>query len=209
MIGGRIKTLREEKGMSQAELAKAIGCSRMTINNYETEKRIPDIDFAMNLANYFHVTVEYLSGRTEFRDKEDIAVTVQKAEQLVQIIERLPQSESQKMLSYFQEVLEKAKENELEASVIFALSNCFIQIRKTLNGYENLQKSIVPPIVELRRLKVPESQIRLAVKDKENAIYQYSFEAIQTISDVLKSYTDEIKRKLEKSVEDAINQKLG
>ena len=208
MIGGRIKTLREEKGMSQAELAAALGCSRMTINNYEAEKRIPDIEFAMNLANYFDVTVEYLSGRTEFRDKDDIEITVQKAEQLVQIIEKLPQSESQRMLSYFQEVLEKAKENELEKSIIFALSNCFIQLRKTLDGYENLQKSIVPPIVELRRRKVPESQIRLAVKDKENAIYQYSFEAMQIISDVLKSFTDEMKKSLGRSVEEALKEKL-
>lgn len=208
MIGERIKTLREEKGMSQAELATALGCSRMTINNYETEKRIPDIEFAMNLANYFDVTVEYLSGRTEFRDKEEIAVSVKKAEQLVKMIEKLPQGESQQMLSYFQEVLEKAKENELEKSVIFTLSNCFNQLRKALGGYENLQKSLVPPIVELRRRKVPESQIRLAVKDKENAVYQYSFEAMQAISDVLKSFTDEMKKGLEKSVEDALKEKL-
>lgn len=208
MIGGRIKTLREEKGMSQAELAAALGCSRMTINNYETEKRIPDIEFAMNLANYFDVTVEYLSGRTEFRDKDDIAVSVKKAEQLVKTIEKLPQGESQRMLSYFQEVLEKAEENELEASVIFALSNCFIQLKISLSGYENLQKNIVPPIVELRRRKVPESQIRLAVKDKENAVYQHTFEAIQVISDVFKSFTDEMKKRLEKSVENALNEKL-
>jgi Cu2+-containing amine oxidase len=162
----------------------------------------------MNLANYFNVTVEYLSGRTEFRDKDDIAVLVQKAEQLVQIIEKLPQGESQRMLSYFQEVLEKAEENKLEAFVIFTLSNYFIQLKKVLIGYENLQKSIVSPIVELRRRKVPESQIRLAIKDKENAIYQYSFEAIQTISDVLKSFTDEMKKGLKQSVEDAINEKL-
>ena len=204
----RIKTLREEKGMSQAELAVAIGCSRMTINNYETEKRIPDIEFSMNLANYFDVTVEYLSGRTEFRDKDDIAVSVKKAEQLVKTIERLPQGESQRMLSYFQEILEKAEENELEVSVIFALSNYFIQLKKALSGYENLQKSIVLPIVELRRRKVPESQIRLAIKDKENAIYQYSFEIMQVISDVLKSFTDEMKKGLKQSVEDAINEKL-
>ena len=162
----------------------------------------------MNLANYFIVTVEYLSGRTEFRDKDDIAVSVQKVEQLIQIIEKLPQSESQRMLSYFQEVLEKAKENELEASVIFALSNCFIQVRKALGSYENLQKSIVPPIVELRLRKVPESQIRLAVKDKENAIYQCSFEAMQTICDVLKSFTDEMKKGLVQLVEDSLNEKL-
>ena len=208
MIGGRIKTLREEKGMSQAELAAALGCSRMTINNYETEKRIPDIEFAMNLANYFNVTVEYLSGRTEFRDKDDIAVSVKKAEQLVKTIEKLPQSDSQRMLSYFQEVLEKAEENELESSVIFALSNCFIQLKNVLSGYENLQKSLVHPIVELRRRKVPESQIRLAMKDKENALYQYSFEAMQTISAVLKSFTDEMKKGLKKSVEDVLNEKL-
>jgi len=112
------------------------------------------------------------------------------------------------MLSYFQEVLEKADENELEASVIFALSNCFIQLRKALSGYENLQKSLVPPIVELRRRKVPESQIRMAVKDKENAVYQYSFDAMQAFSDVLKSFTDEMKKSLRKSEEDVLNEKL-
>lgn len=112
------------------------------------------------------------------------------------------------MLSYFQEILEKAKENKLEASVIFALSNCFIQIRKAICGYENLKKSIVPSIVELHYRKVPESQIRMAVKVKENAIYQYSFEAIQTISDVLKSFTDEMKKGLKQSVKVALKEKL-
>jgi transcriptional regulator with XRE-family HTH domain len=209
MIGERIRKLREEKGMSQAELATGLGCSRMTINNYETEKRIPDIEFAMSLANYFNVTVEYLSGRTEFRNREEVAVSVKKAEQLVRILEELPQGESQRMLLYFQEVLEKAIDNELETSTIFSLSNCFIQLRKVLGGYENLQKSIVPPIVELRRRKVPESQIRLAVRDKEDAIYQYSFEAMQAFTDVLKSFTDEMKKGLEKSMGEALNEKLG
>lgn len=80
----------------------------------------------MNLENYFDVTVEYLSGRTEFRDKEEITVSVQKAEQLVQIIEKLPQSESQRMLSYFQEVLEKAEENKLEFSLFSLMLSCFV-----------------------------------------------------------------------------------
>jgi len=92
--------------------------------------------------------------------------------------------------------------------LIQALSNCFIQLKKALSGYENLQKSIVPPIVELRRRKVPESQIRLAVKDKENAVYQYSFETMQVISDVLKSFTDEMKKGLKQSVEDVLKEKL-
>ena len=208
MIGERIKKLRDGKGLSQAELAIALGCSRMTINNYETEKRIPDIEFAINTANFFDVTVEYLSGRTEFRDKDDIIISVKKAEELMRTIEKLPQSESQRMLSYLIEVLDNAKENGLDKPVIFMLSNCFIQANKMVVGFESLQKSIVPSIVELHRRKVPESQIRLAVMDKPSAIYQYAFEASRAITDTIQSCTNEIKTELEQSVKNALSEKL-
>ena len=36
MVGQRIRMLREERKLSQAMLAEALLCSRMTINNYET-----------------------------------------------------------------------------------------------------------------------------------------------------------------------------
>ena len=70
-IAERIKYLREEKGMSQAELGRAMNVARMTINNYEVDKRSPDIAFTLKLADYFDVTIDYLIGKSEFKKQND------------------------------------------------------------------------------------------------------------------------------------------
>ena len=207
MIGNRIKHLREQRGVSQAELALILKCNRMTINNYESGKRIPDIEFAMNAADYFDVTVEYLSGRTEFRDKDDIVVSVKKAEKLVETIEKLPQGESQDMLDYFINILDNAKENDIEAPIIFGLMNCFLQLDKLVDGYIHLEKSIVPAIIELRRRKVPESIIWSVCKDKTDELYQRSFEASKAMTDTIGLCTEDIKKVLNKVMEDVLNEK--
>jgi len=206
MIGRRIKTLRDEKGLSQAALASALGVSRMTVNNYENEKRAPDIDFAMNAADYFGVTVEYLTGRTEYRYKDDIAVSLDKVEKLFRTMEKLPQRESQAMVSYLIEALEKAVEMEMSSDTLYVLSNCCIQMRGMLYEYEKLQKSIVPPIVELKRRKVPESQIRLAVQDKPRAVYDTAFDMVDSVADTVKSCAKAMVQELGKLAEEALGE---
>lgn len=47
MIGKRIRALREEQKIMQEEFASCLDISRMTFNNYENEKRVPDINFAI------------------------------------------------------------------------------------------------------------------------------------------------------------------
>jgi putative transcriptional regulator len=53
-----IKERRLERGLSQAELAKAMGVSRQTINSIETEKYTPSLPLALALGRYFEVPVE-------------------------------------------------------------------------------------------------------------------------------------------------------
>ena len=206
MIGERIKKLRDEKGMSQAELAKSLNCNRMTINNYETGKRIPDIEFAMNTADYFHVTVEYLSGRTEFRDKDDITISVKKAEELIKTLEKLPQSESQRLLSYLIETLDNAKENGIEEPIIFGLMNAALQLDKLTSGFLDVQKSIVRTVSDLRYSKISESQIRYACTNKSSAIYEYSFDVTKTLTDTIQLCSSDLKKLLEQSMEEAFNE---
>lgn len=52
-IGERIKFLCEEKRLTQAQLAEILGATRMTVNNYEQGKRIPDIEFAIKTQRIF------------------------------------------------------------------------------------------------------------------------------------------------------------
>ena len=53
-----VRKRRLERDLSQAELAKAMGVSRQTINSIETEKYTPSLPLAMALARFFETTVE-------------------------------------------------------------------------------------------------------------------------------------------------------
>jgi transcriptional regulator with XRE-family HTH domain len=65
MISKRLKSLREDKDMSQKDLAGAIGVSPSTIGMYESNKRTPDSEMLNRLADFFDVSVDYLLGRTD------------------------------------------------------------------------------------------------------------------------------------------------
>jgi len=201
MIGDRIRKLRDEKGISQAELAKVLNVNRMTVNNYETSKRVPDINFAINAADYFGVTVEYLSGRTEFRDKEDIKNSIKKAEKLMEVIEKLPQGESQDMLSYFIELLDIASEYDIEEPIIFGAMNSFLQLKKLVSGYINLEKSIVRDIAELKRQKIIRALIKSACEQKVTALNEQSFDAASALAKIIHTCTNDIQKQLTKVFE--------
>lgn len=57
-LSNRIRVYRAEKGISQAELAEAIGVSRKTISTIEVGRFVPSTIIAMKIAAYFSVTVE-------------------------------------------------------------------------------------------------------------------------------------------------------
>jgi putative transcriptional regulator len=53
-----IRALRTERGLSQGELAAAVGVSRQTINAIENGRYTPTLRLAIALARYFERTVE-------------------------------------------------------------------------------------------------------------------------------------------------------
>lgn len=58
----RLKELRKENGLSQDQLAKAVGLTHTAIGLWELEKRIPNLDAVIALAKYFNVSIDYLAG---------------------------------------------------------------------------------------------------------------------------------------------------
>lgn len=69
MKGSRLKELREEKGLNQNDLAKIFNISPSSIGMYETDKREPDDDLKIKFAEYFNVSIDYLMGTTDIREK--------------------------------------------------------------------------------------------------------------------------------------------
>jgi putative transcriptional regulator len=55
-----LRQLREQKDMSQADLATAVGVSRQTINAIERERYDPSLELAFELAAYFDCRIEEL-----------------------------------------------------------------------------------------------------------------------------------------------------
>ncbi len=61
----KLKELREEKGLSQAQLAKEVGLSSGAIGHWEVKKRVPNLDAVIILADYFQVSLDYIAGRED------------------------------------------------------------------------------------------------------------------------------------------------
>jgi transcriptional regulator with XRE-family HTH domain len=66
----RIKDLRKEKGLTLDEMQEKTGINRVTISQYEREKREPKLKTWVILADFFGVTVSYLQGVSDTRDWE-------------------------------------------------------------------------------------------------------------------------------------------
>ena len=65
MIPLRLKELRKAKGISQLKLATDLNTNQNTISRYETGEREPGILELIKIADYFHVSIDYLVGRTD------------------------------------------------------------------------------------------------------------------------------------------------
>lgn len=58
----RIRALREDAGMTQAELARRLGITRSSVNGWEMGLALPSTALLVELARTFHVSTDYLLG---------------------------------------------------------------------------------------------------------------------------------------------------
>ena len=61
----RLKELRQEKGLSQTEVAKSLNTSQRNIGRWENNENEPGASFVIKLANFFEVSSDYLLEITD------------------------------------------------------------------------------------------------------------------------------------------------
>ena len=61
-IGSVIKALRQQKQMTQEELAELLKVSIQTVSRWENGINYPDVVILPEIASIFHVTTDYLLG---------------------------------------------------------------------------------------------------------------------------------------------------
>jgi transcriptional regulator with XRE-family HTH domain len=74
-LGELLAELRHDHGMKQDDLAAIIHVSTSTISSYERGQQFPPIDKLESLADVFHVTTDYLLGRSSVSMPLDILET--------------------------------------------------------------------------------------------------------------------------------------
>lgn len=62
-FGDRLCKLRMQKGVSQARLAQDVHISPASVGMYESGQRMPSRETQEALADYFNVSLDYLTGR--------------------------------------------------------------------------------------------------------------------------------------------------
>ncbi len=80
-IGKNIKKLRDERNITQQQLADAIGVSFQAVSKWECGTTLPDIAMLPAIASFFDVTIDELF-------KPDMMAYRNKAERLMSIYER-------------------------------------------------------------------------------------------------------------------------
>lgn len=61
----RLKELRKRSGLTQEQMGSVIGVSKYAIHLYEKGINYPDAKGLIALAEHFHVSIDYLVGRTD------------------------------------------------------------------------------------------------------------------------------------------------
>ncbi|MBR5544605.1 MAG: helix-turn-helix transcriptional regulator [Clostridia bacterium] len=58
----RIKELREDRDLTQSQLAEILGTTQRTVSYYENNQREIPVNVLVKYAKYFNVTLDYICG---------------------------------------------------------------------------------------------------------------------------------------------------
>lgn len=67
-FSARLSLLRQERGVSQRMAAKDLGISQALLSHYENGVREPGLVFVVKACDYYHVSADFILGRTLSRD---------------------------------------------------------------------------------------------------------------------------------------------
>ena len=63
-LAANLQRLRKDHHFTQTQFSKKLNISRQAYSNYETGKRIPDLDIIIRIANIYHISLENLLTQT-------------------------------------------------------------------------------------------------------------------------------------------------
>ena len=62
-LGYRLQQLRKSKAMSQQDLGRELGVSKVSISGYEKGNRVPSMEVLLKILKLFDISADYMLGR--------------------------------------------------------------------------------------------------------------------------------------------------
>lgn len=93
----RLKRLRKDKHMTQAQVAQRIGVTASMVSSYETDIRLPSYEVLIRLADVFGVTVDYLLCRQDKRFLDISELSDDEAAVVCSMVELLKKDEKTRL----------------------------------------------------------------------------------------------------------------
>lgn len=87
MIGDTIRSLREQAGYSQAELARRLSVTRSSVNAWESGLSAPTAAYIVDLARQFHVSADYILGLEPAKQISLAGLSEQEVQILYQLLD--------------------------------------------------------------------------------------------------------------------------
>lgn len=103
-FGEKLYNLRSKQGVFQKELAAYLHVSISAVSSYENDVHLPDLKTLGKLAQYFHVSADYLLGRTEYiapiEDTQTELLEQYTVSDIMNTIIELPQERREDLVRY-------------------------------------------------------------------------------------------------------------
>ena len=168
-IGSKIKTARNEAGLTQENAAELLGVSRQTVSNWENEKSYPDIVSVIKMSDIYNISLDRLlkedsdmNGSNSYIDYlEDSTNTVRSKDRLSKIIligiYLLIWAISEIVFWFFTEPSDAMGYSLMFIWVLMPVTIFIIAFTAGKNGYFGKLKWLLPVIFGIMYMLVPYS----------------------------------------------------
>ena len=155
-IEKKLKTVREQTGLTQEQVAEAVLVSRQTISNWENAKSLPDIISIIKLSELYNISVdELLKSDQKLQQKIEKDATIAKANKQLILVTTVITLLS--LAVYFISIfVGGAFQNFCENAIRWVLSGIFIAFTATYlhNKNHNHHHTFKIGVFQMKKLQV-------------------------------------------------------
>lgn len=110
----RIRDLREDKDLTQEALCRLLYMHKTTYTNYEQGKHTVPLDFAVTLADFYNVSIDYIAGRTNYPKGAGASNLSEDEINLLEKFSKLSERSKGKVELFIEQLYEKQEEQKFK-----------------------------------------------------------------------------------------------